>query len=265
MTTSRDTLGGWYPSADPIAIPAANFAHGYASREAVVLHIIVGTQASARQKFQTPTSETSAHFSISKTGHVEQYVSVLDTAYANGLRWDGAHWIDPEKIILGVGGKPAPSWAKLKPPTNPNWQTISIEHEGQPADIPTVAMESARIALLRWLGQQFPTLRLYAPRITLIGHSEISPVSRPNCPGPHVDFAQVAAAASGHGVYAIDGVPIYNDSQCTRFSGRVLPSGATVRIDRLAAEQPADYAPGAAHVSDLDGGGFIRLDGQAQI
>lgn len=267
MAGSRDTPGGWYPQAAPVDIPLANFTHGFKSRDAVVLHIIVGSQASARSKFQNAASRVSSHFSISKAGRVEQYVSVLDTAYGNGLSWNGQHWVDPEGYVLDGTTHPAPTWAGLRPPTNPNTQTISIEHEGQPADVPTLAMTRARTDLLRWLGQFFTSLARYIPHQSLIGHYEISPANRPNCPGPHVDYAAIALAGSlsTAAPYLVRGLPIYNDSQGHTPSGRYLLPGTKVTIDRVAAEQPDDYREDFAHVSDADGGGFIDLNGAVRV
>jgi hypothetical protein len=82
------------------------------------------------------------------------------------------------------------------------------------------------------------------------------------CPGSVITPAYaIDALTNPHGVYLIKGLPIYNDSRLTQPSGRFLMLGSKVTIDRVAAEQPADYAPSAAHIADAEGGGFIDLNG----
>lgn len=256
MPGSRDTTGGWYPQAAPYTIPVPNFSRGFTRRDAVVLHIIVGSQASARAKFQNPASRVSAHFSISKAGAVEQYVSVLDTAYGNGLSWNGQYWVDPEGAVLDGVHHPAPTWPKLAPPLNPNSQTISIEHEGQPSDTPTAAMAAARADLLRWLGAQFPSLAVYTPHQNLIGHYEISPANRPNCPGPNVDYVAIAQSGSQYPVYRMPtALDIFQRSDLTGPTAGQIRPGETVQIDARA--PLPGYAPTAAHLAD--GRGFVDL------
>lgn len=271
MPGSRDTAGGWYPDATPINIPPTNFTRGATRRDAAVLHIAVGSEAAVIAEFSNPKTRKSSHFLVSKTGHVSQFVSILDTSYANGLSWDGAHWVDPEGVVLGVGDHPAPSWPGLRPPLNPNSQTITIEREGRPADVPTPAMTRATVELLRWIGTQAPTLRQYTPRQNLIGHYEISPVSRANCPGPNVNWAALATASSLPPPivrYQVAGLPCYRRADLTDMAV-TLPTGAAVEID---ATSGPGYAPGAGHVRRatwgdvvLEGPGFVDMDGLGRV
>src|SRR5688572_30151261 len=80
--------------------------------EAVVVHIIEGTLASADSWFGTTKSKVSAHYGIGKTGEVHQYVGEADTAFHAGRVWKS-------------------KWGGLKAGVNPNLYTIGIEHEGQ--------------------------------------------------------------------------------------------------------------------------------------
>jgi hypothetical protein len=200
LQSSLSTAGGWYPTATRIGIPAANFSFGRAGRtvRAVVLHIEAGHSVGTIAKFQDPGAQTSAHFEITITGHVNQFVSILDTAYGNGLHfatapepwlhWAGAGWYNPR------GHKVDPTWPLLTIPVNPNPDTISIEHEGYPDALWTAEMDQANTALLQWIAQQVHLT--YVPLQTLIGHCHLDTVDRPNCPGPHVDYAKIAAAAN---------------------------------------------------------------------
>lgn len=200
MASSLETAGGWYPGATRVGIPDSNFSFGRNGRtvRAVVLHIEAGHSAGTIAKFRTPGVQTSAHFEITITGKVNQFVSILDTAYGNGLhyatvpetwlRWAGAGWYNPR------GVKVAPTWPLLAVPFNPNPDTISIEHEGYPDALWTAEMDAANTALLQWIAQQ--TGLSYVPLRTLIGHCHLDTVDRPNCPGPHVDYARIAQAAN---------------------------------------------------------------------
>ena len=106
-----------------IGCAPANFREGRPSHlqiEAVVIHIIDGSQFSADATFLNPTLELkrSAHYSISRTGEIHQYIDEQDTAFHCGI-------VD------------RPTWSGLKRgPTgvviNPNFYTIGIEHEGGP-------------------------------------------------------------------------------------------------------------------------------------
>lgn len=157
---------GWFPGAmkKPITV---NFWKGRAGNamKAVVVHIAVGN-GSLFGLFNDPKNQRSAHFWVSRSGAVEQYVSINDSAWANGL-------ID------------RPTWKGIVAGVNPNYQTISIEHEGQPADGWTSEMVKADLAILSWIASQ--TELKYVVHDSLIGHSEIT-ASKPHCPGPNVPW-----------------------------------------------------------------------------
>lgn len=198
--SSLDTTRGWYPGATRIGVPAGNFSFGRSGRtpRAVVLHIEAGRTAGTIKKFRTPGAQTSSHFEITIQGRVNQFVSIYDTAYGNGLHyatapeawlhWAGTGWYNAR------GTKVAPIWPLLTAPYNPNLDTISIEHEGYPDALWTAEMDRANTALLQWIAHE--TGMDCVPLRTLIGHCHLDTVDRPNCPGPHVDYTKIAAAAN---------------------------------------------------------------------
>jgi len=190
-TSTQATNKGWMPEATKVAIPATNFSVGCSGRKAAVIHIGEGSTAAILGEFTPEGKEKSSHFVVSNAGQIWQCVSVLDTAYANGLSWVKGRWVDPQGHIV------TPPWLGVTPPTNPNWTTISIEREGHYQDTPGAAENAAVVRILRYLHEQFPTmLPAWAFMQTLIGHCHISPVTKANCPGPHVDYAALAAAAN---------------------------------------------------------------------
>lgn len=248
----QSTSKGWMPGVSKIAVPASNFSVGNSGRKAAVLHIVEGSAGSALHEFTAPTQKSS-HFVVSNTGAIWQLVSVLDTAYANGLSYKAGHWIDPEGNVVN------PPWQGLTPPINPNFQTISIEREGYYQEQPSAAENAAVVRILQYVHSAFPSLiPAWSFMQTLIGHCHISPVARKNCPGPHVDYAGIAAAANGTPTppvpraYRIKGLPIYQQQSLSGPLAGVLETGEVVMVDQT-------YPNGAAH--DKLGRGFFDLDG----
>jgi N-acetyl-anhydromuramyl-L-alanine amidase AmpD len=182
---------GWCPFATKRPITMNNFDVGRSGQKvkAVVMHIAAGSMAGIFPTFNDPARLASAHFAIAKDGRIEQYVSIDDTAYGVGMRYKDGNWYNPRGVLSH------PTWTGMQPPLNPNLYTISVEHEGQPEDPWTPQMYDANKRLLQWIAKQINLT--YVPRQTLIGHFEIDPVDRPNCPGPNVPWDQIAADANG--------------------------------------------------------------------
>ncbi len=162
---STASTTGWCPFAE--RLPVSHFwqgRFGYTPR-AVVLHIAEGTYEGTYATFLN--EQVSAHFCVAKDGRIAQYVSVDDSAWANGN-------------VLN------PSWPDLIPNVNPNYYTISIEHEGFYQEQWTPQMYDANLRLLGWI-RSYSGLQ-YSLHHTLIGHYEIDSVTRANCPGPNVEW-----------------------------------------------------------------------------
>lgn len=99
--------------------------------EAIVIHIGEGSLRSIDAQFNDPRAMVSAHYCVSKTGLVHQYVHEIDTGFHAGT-------VD------------RPSWRLLKPGQtpgsfiNPNFYTIGIEHEGFADDVwPDVQIDTS--------------------------------------------------------------------------------------------------------------------------
>lgn len=241
-------------------------------RKAVCLHITAGPVGNEEQSaiswFQNPASGVSAHLVNGPDGTMTQMVDLDDTAYANGITyyrspselppgwaWQGAGWYTPRKARV------LPTWQLITTGVNPNYETVSIEHAGQPNTPHPQAQVDATVAFLRYLATQQPDLGPWVVGRTLIGHHHLDPKGRASCPGPLLDLPAIAAAANAptRRFVHVLGLPIYRDSKLTTPSGQTLPPGSVVAIDRVAAEQPADYAPSAGHLES--GAGFIDLNG----
>lgn len=157
-----------------------NFWHGRSGYQplAIVYHVEAGTEGGTDSWFARPASGVSSHFSISRLGIIRQHVPIADSAWANGvvMRPDPSiSWLNPSRV-------------------NPNYLTVSIEHEGYPGDLWTPAMFHADVALTAWLCQ---TLGIPPDRDHLIGHYQIDSVTRANCPGPSFPWSAMIQAVQG--------------------------------------------------------------------
>ena len=83
---------------------------------AIVNHIMAGTLAGTDSWFANPASKVSSHFGVGKSGEIHQYVDLKNPAWANG----------------GVNNT---TWPLLIPGVNPNYYTVSVEHEGYSGDV----------------------------------------------------------------------------------------------------------------------------------
>jgi N-acetyl-anhydromuramyl-L-alanine amidase AmpD len=186
-----EMIDGWYPDAVQKPLPYFWTGHQGHRVKAVVLHIAEGFLSNLWSVLNGKMG--SVHFGIGKDGSVEQYVSVNHSAFGNGLAWHDSKWYTPYDKFFEHPIRPP--WQGLIPGVNPNLYTISIEHEGFFQQEWTDAMFDANHRLLQWLAEQFSLV--YVPQQSLIGHGEIDPVNRKNCPGPNVDFHRIAAEANG--------------------------------------------------------------------
>ena len=127
---------------------------------AIVNHIMQGTLIGTDSWFKNPASQASSHFGVGKNGEIHQYVSLDNPAWANGAV-NKPDW----PLLTGI---------------NPNYYTVSIEHEGYTGDVMTEAQYQATLSLNRWL---VDLLRIPVTRDNIIGHYRIDSVKKSRCPG----------------------------------------------------------------------------------
>jgi hypothetical protein len=125
-----------------------------------------GSFAAGESVFRDPATQKSAHYGISKSGEVHQYVEENDTAFHAG-------------IVVN------PTWPLLNPRVNPNFYTIGIEHEGRPDDIWPDAQTSASAALI---GEIAARWNIPLDDSHVIRHHQIR--ASKTCPG---NWLQIAA------------------------------------------------------------------------
>ena len=127
----------------------------------IVIHTMSGTLAGTDGWFAQSLSQVSAHTGVGLGGERHRYVAYQDRAWANGVLEAGNHW----QSLFG--------------PTNPNERTLSIETADDGVASTTVSdLQYAAVLdeCIGWLAK-YGTIRY------LVKHSDISPLSRPNCPG----------------------------------------------------------------------------------
>ena len=131
--------------------------------------------------FRNPASEVSAHFGIARDGRVWQFVSLGDTAWANGiveLPDQNIKW-----LIDAVSKK-----------VNPNYLTVSIEHEGDGIlPMPEIQYQ-ASLSLHKFISAE---CAIVLDKFHIIRHSQITGISRANCPGISFPMTRLLADLQG--------------------------------------------------------------------
>jgi N-acetyl-anhydromuramyl-L-alanine amidase AmpD len=239
-------ISGYYPPAKALTNKHAYWP-GNRGFGALVMHIAADNSRPGGDLYLASTPTKSAHFFVNKDGTAKQYVSVNDSAWANGLSQINGKWISPE------GHTVSPRWPGLRSGVNPNWYTVSMEHQGNPADVWTAPMFNATVSIMKWLAP-IKGVAWWVPGQNLIGHCDISPVDRPQCPGPNCNHQALALAANAKRMVAIADAPIYevpavNPLRVALAGAGLLRQGTECIIDM-------GYSNGMAHLAD--GLGFVE-------
>jgi len=153
----------------------------------IVCHITEGAFDGTVSWINNPASQVSYHFVVAKDGRIVQAVDIANTAWANGTTVNGdnrdnRHSTLPTVVRRGV---------------NANLYTVSIGFEGRFADTQG-ALTAAQLEVGIWLIKHIrdEILRLFNisnvsiqfNRNHIVGHHEITPKTRPNCPGSQFPF-----------------------------------------------------------------------------
>jgi N-acetyl-anhydromuramyl-L-alanine amidase AmpD len=154
----------------------------------IVCHITEGSYTGAVSWLANPESRASTHFVVARDGRVTQLVEIEDTAWGNGTS----------------GTKGDNTWhghatlqAVRERNINANRYTVSIEHEGRHAEtngaLAPAQLESTikliahiRVEVKRIYGFEIPLTRQ-----NIVGHNEITPRTKPHCPGALFPFDEI--------------------------------------------------------------------------
>ena len=151
----------------------------------IVNHISEGSMSSMISWFTSPNNTgSSAHFGVSKKGEIYQFVKIEDCAWANGL-------------TSGIENATAELVRQKGKDINPNWYSVSIEHEGvykETKGALTPEQLEATKMLHRYIIEYVKDKYGYEiepSRNTIIGHFEIDKKQRANCPGQLFPFVSI--------------------------------------------------------------------------
>lgn len=162
----------------------------------IVSHITEGNYTGAISWLQNPASGASAHFVISKTGIITQLVDIRESAWINGTRLKkedkGPGWYGDAKLQLVRERK-----------TNANLYSVGIEHEGiwsQSKGRLTDEQFKATVWLHKYIIAEIK--RIYGTDIIIdrehiVGHYQIDPIRKPNCPGQNFQWDELIKELKG--------------------------------------------------------------------
>jgi N-acetyl-anhydromuramyl-L-alanine amidase AmpD len=157
----------------PIALPrglGANawFGRPYGPPIAFVVHTESGGESGTVAEWLNSSSQLSAHYTAGLDGTLECRIDPGDRAWSNGIVEPGSVWM---AIAEECGVDPA---------LNPNHITVSCETEdhGEPDQPVTDRQWEALLRAVWQTKRRYPSSLRY-----LVRHCDISPQSRPHCPG----------------------------------------------------------------------------------
>ncbi|MCL2498803.1 MAG: N-acetylmuramoyl-L-alanine amidase [Defluviitaleaceae bacterium] len=154
----------------------------------IVCHITEGSFSGAVSWLTNPESKASTHYIVARDGRVTQMVEIGDTAWGNG-----------------TGGTPSSNiWHGFSTlqtvrdrNANANNYTVSIEHEGRHSETGgalTPEQLDATVALIKFIREEVKRsfgVEIPLTRQHIVGHNEITPKSKPNCPGAQFPFDEI--------------------------------------------------------------------------
>lgn len=153
----------------------------------IVCHTTDGSFDGAVSWLCNEKSSASSHFVVAKDGRVAQLVPIEDSSWCNGTNAN----INDKRFY---GNSSLKSVKERK--TNANYFTISIEHEGFAKDCGELTKEQfdSTVKLIKHINAEVN--RIYKTNIPfdrehIVGHYEINPITKPNCPGNKFPFDDI--------------------------------------------------------------------------
>lgn len=153
----------------------------------IVNHITAASTAkSSINWFVSAASQASSNYIVDKDGTVYEMVPIEYAAWANGTTGNGDNR-DYRKATNAL--------VKSRP-HNANLYTVSIEHVNEGGGVLTDAQLAATIELHKYIRSEVQ--RIYgrtipADRAHIVGHYEITPITRPDCPGKNFPWDKLIA------------------------------------------------------------------------
>jgi N-acetyl-anhydromuramyl-L-alanine amidase AmpD len=146
----------------------------------IVCHVCDGTYEGTKAWFANKAAETSSHYIVAQDGRICQCVPLERAAWCNGTSAVSAD-------ARFYGHSTLPAIKKLG--GNANEYSVSVECEGVYSKTQG-ELTDAQLEALAWLIKRIKAeiKRVYGHEIILsrenvVGHCEVTPKTRPNCPG----------------------------------------------------------------------------------
>jgi len=170
----------------------------------IVCHIAEGTYNGTIAWEQNSSSRVSSHFIVGQDGRIAQMVDLKDTAWCNGTSTN-----PNDSTYYGY------ATAKLvrERKTNANYYTISIENEGFYAKTRgelTPKQLEAEIDLIAYIITEVKRIwgvTIPVDRNHIIGHYEVTPKTKPHCPGEKFQWNAVISGVK----HKLGGENVFND------------------------------------------------------
>ena len=155
--------------------------------DVIVCHITEGAYAGAVSWLCNPQAQASCHFVVSKKGEISQLVPFEYASWCQG-------------ISSSQYSKATSSIVRSRK-VNPNWYAVGIEHEGMWADCKgclTSAQTKAAGKLIKYIALKLKEtygVNFQFDREHIIGHYQVNPTNKPNCPGANYPWSEVISIA----------------------------------------------------------------------
>jgi N-acetylmuramoyl-L-alanine amidase len=202
-------------------------------------HISAGSMSSMRSWFTSPDNEvSSAHYGVSKSGEIDQYVDLRRMAWTQGITADRLGDVMAQIVKDYCAGCFV----------NPNKFLVGIEHEGTDGQLTEAQLEASiwlhghirdEIASIWGEDYYFP-LNSY----TVVGHFQIDPKRKPLCPGPYFPWQALYTS-----LWEMDNMAKDNeqDVRIGQLEGKVAGMEQTVRqLEALRDIEAPEWAMEAA-------------------
>lgn len=154
----------------------------------IVCHITDGNFEGAVSWLCNSASKASAHFVVSRKGEITQLVDLKNTGWANGTATNAS-----DKRYYGKSTLKSVRDRK----TNANYYTVSIETEGFSTTTKGALTDIQKIAIIELIKHiRLEIKKIYGidipiDRQHIVGHYEITPITKPNCPGKLFPFDEI--------------------------------------------------------------------------
>jgi len=172
--------------------PSKNYNSRYGHKpDMIVDHITAGSNVTSAINEFTNNDRASSHFIVDNyTGTIYQCVDIRNAAWGNGTSVEAtSNKFYGHSTLEKVRNRK----------TNANYYTISIEHVNVSGGVLTPVQLAATIELHKYIINEVK--RIYGvdipvDRTGVVGHYEISPITKPSCPGKYFPFDQIIAGIS---------------------------------------------------------------------